>query len=60
MCRVPGCGLTSSQVDHVVRLSKAPHLGLERSNLRGICARHSASKGDRPGVGAVQPTRWPL
>jgi 5-methylcytosine-specific restriction endonuclease McrA len=49
-CSVPGCERSATQVDHVIPLSKAPGLALERSNLRGICASHNASKGDRSDV----------
>jgi 5-methylcytosine-specific restriction endonuclease McrA len=54
-CCIPDCGRPSSQVDHIIPLSKAPSLGLERSNVRGICATHNASKGDRPAYRCKDP-----
>lgn len=47
ICCVPGCGRVSTQVDHVLPLKLRPDLALERTNLRGICASHNASKGAR-------------
>jgi 5-methylcytosine-specific restriction endonuclease McrA len=46
-CYIVGCGWPSTQVDHVLPLKLRPDLALVRSNLRGICATHNASKGAR-------------
>jgi 5-methylcytosine-specific restriction endonuclease McrA len=54
-CGVSGCGEPSTQVDHIVPLSRSPELGLERSNLRGICASHNASKGARDEIASWCP-----
>lgn len=45
MCAVRGCPMPSTQVDHIIPLKLRPDLGLNRSNLQGMCARHNASKG---------------
>lgn len=69
VCPVAGCGRPSTQVDHIVALQLRPDLGLVRSNLRGICATHNASKGAGPGdvlpagprlcpCGCGGPRRW--
>ena len=47
VCSVLGCYEFSTTVDHIIPLKHAPHLGLERSNLQGMCGRHNASKGAR-------------
>ena len=47
ICYILGCGRLSTQVDHVIPLQLRPDLAHERSNLRGICAQHNASKGAR-------------
>src|SRR4051812_19031318 len=46
-CYIDGCGWPSTQVDHVIPLQMRPDLAHVRSNLRGICASHNASKGAR-------------
>ena len=45
VCAIEGCGQLSTEVDHILPLQVAPALGLIRSNLRGMCKRHNASKG---------------
>jgi 5-methylcytosine-specific restriction endonuclease McrA len=40
-CYVAGCDAPATTVDHVVPVSEAPHLRLERSNLRAACGRHN-------------------
>jgi len=60
VCCVPGCGRLSNQVDHVIPLKLNPDLALVRSNLRGMCGPHNASKGAKvPGsyVPASSPVR---
>ena len=47
VCTVLGCGLPSTEVDHIVPLA-AGGAALDRSNLQGMCQRHNASKGARP------------
>ncbi len=63
-CAVRGCGRPSTQVDHIIPLKHRPDLGLERSNLQGMCATHNASKGAKRAkcrCGDVEcPGRWHL
>ena len=52
-CCVAGCGMASTEVDHVLPLKLRPDLALVRTNLRGMCKPHNASKGARV---ATRPT----
>ena len=45
VCCVVSCGMSSTEVDHVLPLQLRPELALVRSNLRGMCKPHNASKG---------------
>jgi 5-methylcytosine-specific restriction endonuclease McrA len=58
VCAVIGCGMPSTEADHVIPLQVCPELGLERSNLRGMCKSHNASKGAKLPDGFV-PTGPP-
>lgn len=46
ICAVAGCQRPSTEVDHILALSRggAP---VERANLQGMCKHHNASKGAR-------------
>lgn len=43
-CYAPGCGAPSTSADHIVPVSEAPWLRLERSNIRGSCATHNMGR----------------
>ena len=60
VCAVLGCYELSTTVDHIIPLQHAPHLGLERSNLQGMCGRHNASKGAKVALrDYIPPTESP-
>lgn len=49
VCRVPGCGRASTEVDHItpLKLGGDPY---ERANLQGMCKPHNSSKGARVAI----------
>jgi 5-methylcytosine-specific restriction endonuclease McrA len=41
------CPEPATSTDHIVPVSEAPHLRLERSNLRASCAKHNMGRAQR-------------
>ena len=60
VCAVLDCYELSTTVDHIIPLQHAPALGLERSNLQGMCARHNASKGAKVAEWGYTPPAEPI
>lgn len=46
--RLPGCTWRSDTLDHIIPISVAPHLKMERYNCRGACASCNYRRGNRP------------
>ena len=43
--RLPGCSMLSTTADHVIPWVDAPHLAMERHNLRGACLPCNSRRG---------------
>lgn len=46
-CELPGCTSVDLTVDHIIPLSERTYLAYDEANLRVICRRHNAAKGNR-------------